>query len=289
MAADDDPLRRVQPLTHSKLDGGRYERDPAVEAEIAAVLAISPMQLIAKSSVRDEQSPHFIREETLAYFIRAYQAAGNVGVVTKVTEALLARWSHRIRRRLRALGLRQQDADDAYYDVVRVVITAITDLASDRGDFYQVRFARALKLKVLSAYDKQLREVERVQRQIHFNAAADTTEEEDEQGEFDRSTFSREAAELSRPDDDMLEEEEHAERRRLLDTVIGTIQDPRHREAFVLHKLEGWQITADDPQDPHCLVRYFRKKSPKTIYNWIKQAEADIAAAGFAAGREEDQ
>jgi hypothetical protein len=56
---------------------------------------------------------------------------------------------------------------------------------------------------------------------------------------------------------------------------------------FVLQRLEGWQITAENPGEA-CLTRKFRK-SPKTIYNWIKQAEADIAAAGFAAWREEGQ
>lgn len=285
MAAD-DPLRRVQPLTDRK-GGGRYERDPAAEAEIASVLSLSPAALIARAGNRDRKSADFLREETLVYFIRAYHAAGKQAVVTGLTEALLARCARGIFRRLRALGLRQQDAEDAYLEVVRVVITAITDLTSGRGDFYQVRFAKVLKGKVLTAYDKQLREVERVERQVGFNAAADSTIEEVEDGEIDRSGFRTELAEPSRADDELLEAEERAERRALLDAVLGAIRDPKHREAFVLHRLDGWQITANDPNEP-CLVRHFKVKTPKTIYNWIKQAEADIAAAGFAARQEEE-
>lgn len=284
MAAD-DPLRRVQPLTDRK-GGQRYERDPAVEVEIASVLSLSPVALIARAGIRDRKSADFLREETLVYFIRAYHAAGRQAVVTELTEALLARCARWIVRRLRALGLRQQDAEEAYFEVVRVVITAITDLSSGRGDFHQVRFAKVLKLKVVTAFDKQLREVERVQQQVPFNAATDSTEEEVEDGDIDRSGFRAEAADPSRADDALLDAEEGTERRALLNAVLGAIGNRKHREAFVLQRLEGWQITADDPDEP-CLVRHFKVKSPKTIYNWIKQAEADIAAAGFAARQEE--
>jgi len=283
MAAD-DPLRRVQPLTDRK-GGARYERDPAVEAAIASVLALSPTALIARAHNRDWKSADFLREEVLVYFIRAYHAAGKQAVVTGLTEALLARCTRWIFRRLRALGLRQQDAQDAYLEVVRVTITAITDLTSGRGDFYQVRFAKVLKLKVLTAYDKQLREVERVEQQVSFNVAAGSTVEETEDGEIGRSGFRAEVADPSRAD--VLDAEERRERQALLDAVLGAIRIQRHREAFVLHRLEGWQITANDPNEP-CLVQHFKVKSPKTIYNWIKQAEADIAAAGFVARREEE-
>lgn len=285
MAAD-DPLRRVQPLTDRKR-GGRYERDPVVEATIAAVLSLSPAALIARAQNRDRKSIDFLREEVLVYFIRAYHAAGKHAVVTGLTEALLARCARGIFRRLRALGLSQQDAQDAYFEVVRVVITAITDLTSGRGDFYQARFAKGLKLKVLTAYDKQLRESERVGQQVSFNVAADSTVEEVEDGEIDRGGFPAEAADPSRTDDELLNAEERGERRALLDAVLGAIRNQKHREAFVLHRLDGWQITANDPNEP-CLVQHFKVKSPKTIYNWIKQAEADIAAAGFAARREEE-
>jgi hypothetical protein len=285
MAAD-DPLRRVQPLT---CHGGevRYKRDPAVEAAIISALSLSPAELIARARNRDRKSVDFLREETVVYFIRAYHAAEKNEVVTALTEELLTRCACGIFRRLRALGLRQQDAQDAFSEVVRVVITAITDLTSGRGDFYQVRFAKALKLKVLTAYDTQLREVKRVKQQFSFNGDADLTVEEFEEGEIDMSGFRGEMADPSRADDELLDSDERAERQALLDSVLGAIRNPTHRDAFVLHRLEGWQITANDPNEPS-LVQHFNVKSPKTIYNWIKQAEADIAAAGFSARREEE-
>ena len=284
----DDAFKRVQPLTHVRKGGGLYQRDPAVEAEIASVLQAPPESLTVRARIGERESPDFLREETLVYYIRVYHAIGKQAIVTKLTEALLARCARWITRRLRALGLRQQDAEEAYSEIVRVVITAITDMESDRGDFYQVRFARALKLKVLNAYDKQLREVERGQQQVRFTPGSASTVEEIEEGEIERGRFRAEVAEPSQADDEMFNGEDRAERRALLDAVLGSIRNPRHREAFVLHRAEGWQITANDPNEP-CLVRYFQVKSAKTIYNWIRQAEADIAAAGFAAWREEER
>lgn len=287
----DDWLRRVHPLTHVRRNGGRYARDPAVEAEIESVLGTGAAALLQRARVRDRQSPDFLREETLVYLIRAYHAAGEQQVVLGLTNALLTRCATWITRRLHGLGLRRHHINDAYLEVVRVVIGAVTDLASDRGDFYQVRFAKALKLKVLTAYDRQLREVERERQHVRFPSAAGSGGEGPDQGsaddEVDRSGFRAEMADPRWADDDLLDAEEHAERRELLEPMLRAIREPNHREAFVLQHLEGWQITAEDPREP-CLSRYFRK-SPKTIYNWIKQAEADIAAAGFAARREEER
>ncbi len=286
MAAD-DWLRTVRPLTHVRKGGGRYARDPVVEAEIASTLAAPPLRLIHRAKVRDRQASDFLREETLVYFIRAYAAAGEQEIVIALTNALLARCAKWITRRLGALGLRRHHVNDAYLEVIRIVIGAVTDLASDRGDFYQVRFARALKFKVLTAYNTQLREVEREEQHVRFPRVTESVGEELEDDEAGRSAFRPELADPSRADDDLLDVEERAERRGLLEPVLSAIRTPKHREAFVLQHLEGWQITAENPGEP-CLARHFGK-SPKTIYNWIKQAEADIAAAGFAAWREEER
>jgi hypothetical protein len=285
MAAD-DWLRRVRPLTHARAGGGRYERDPAVDAEIASLLDTQPLALIQRAKVRDRQSKDFLRDETLVYFIRAYHAVGEQSVVILLTNALLERCAKWITRRLGALGLRRHHVNDAYLEVVRIVIGAVTDLASDRGDFYQVRFARALKLKVLTAYDRQLREVEREAQHVEFPRAAESGDEGPDDGPG-RSTFRPEMADPGRADDELLDAEERAERRGILEPMLSAIRNPRHREAFVLQRLEGWQITAENPREP-CLTRHFGK-SPKTIYNWIKQAEADIASAGFEAWLEEGQ
>lgn len=286
MAAD-DWLRKVYPLTHARAGGGLYARDPAVEAEIASAIGMQPLALIRRARVRDRQAGDFLREETLVYFIRAYQAAGEQEVVIALSDALLARCAKWITGRLRALGLRRHHVDDGYLEVVRIVIGAVTDLASDRGDFYQVRFARALKLKVLTAYKAQLREVEGERQRVRFPSAAGLADEEPNDGETDRSGFRPEMADPGRADDELLDAEGRTERRGLLEPMLSAIEKSKHREAFVFHRLEGWQITAENPREP-CLTRHFGK-SPKTIYNWIKQAEADIAAAGFAAWRYEEE
>lgn len=286
MAAD-EWLRTVCPLTHVRKGGGRYARDPAVEAEIASTLRVPPRQLIHRAKVRDRQASDFLREETLVYFIRAYQAAGEQEIVIALTNALLARCAKWITRRLGALGLRRHHIDEAYIEVIRIVVGAITDLASDRGDFYQVRFARALKFKVLTAYNTQLREVERERQHVRFPSTAESVGEELEDREPAQTPFSPELADPSRPDDDLLDVEKRAEQRGLLEQVLSAIRTPKHREAFVLHRLEGWQITAENPGQP-CLMRHFGK-SAKTIYNWIQKAEADIAAAGLAAWRKEEE
>ena len=44
------------------------------------------------------------------------------------------------------------------------------------------------------------------------------------------------------------------------------------RTAFVLHHYDGWQIESNDPQAP-TIAKHFGK-TPRTIRNWMAQAEA---------------
>jgi hypothetical protein len=265
-----DSLETVVPLTHVLRDGSVYTRLPAVETRIKRVLAHPKVELLRVARCRDESSEDFLHDEVLVYFIRAYHRADDQSAVLILTEALLARYARWIEGRLRALGLPSDRANDAYQDVVRVVIDAIADLESDRGDHFQVRFAHGLRRKMLSAYDSHLRALEREQSQDSLDSG-----EEDEPAEHAQSMerASREELHSSFQADALVFENESRE---VINEALSSIKDRRHRDAFILRHGEGWPITANEPGEA-CLSKYFRK-SPKTIHNWLKQAEADLSA-----------
>jgi DNA-directed RNA polymerase specialized sigma24 family protein len=268
--AQRDRRMLLQPLTHVTRSGQRYHRDAGVEAQIVSALALPPPKLVARARIRDKDSPEYLKEECLVYLIRAYQQEEDLELVNALADALLRRCARWVVGRFRAFGLERDDALMAYQELVDDMIEAIIDLDSDRGDFFQVRFWRGLRSRLLNVHDRWVRSLKREQLHDSLSVPVGAV-----RGDEDASTESSESGvnleeRVGSGEDIALD----AEQRIVIQEALLTIRDPRHREAFVLRHFEGWPLEADDPRDP-CLSRHF-DVSVKTIFNWLKTAEADL-------------
>ena len=257
----------IEPLSHFTRSGRAYHRTPEVDAQIASALRLSPSELTARAKIRDRDAPEFLKEEVLVYFVRLHHRAADFDTVNALSQVLLERCARRITRRLRALGLDKEDALTAYHQIVSEMIDAIIDPESDRGEFLQVRFGRALRFRLLNVYDAWLCATKRDAQHDSLTGSVDWS------SDFDEDTSDREQlGEHLGSGEDLALDLKHRE---MIQEALFAIRDERHREAFVLRHFEGWPLEADDPHGA-CLSRRFGV-SVKTVYNWLRTAEADLA------------
>jgi hypothetical protein len=258
----------IEPLSHVTRSGRAYHRTREVDAQIASALRLPPSELTARAKIRDRDAPEFLKEECLVYFIRLHHRAADFDTVNALSQVLLERCARWITRRFRALGLDKQDALMAYQQLVSEMIDAIIDPESDRGEFLQVRFWRVLRCRVLNVYDAWLRASKREAQHDSLTGSVGGSSDFDEDAR-DRKQLGEH---LGSGEDVALD----LEHREMIQEALFAIRDERHREAFALHHLEDWPLEAKDPHDP-CLSRRFGV-SVKTVYNWLRIAEADAAA-----------
>ena len=204
-----------------------------------------------------------MRDECLVYLIREASLANDSGRYSTLIVQLLRRCVRRIERNLWALGVATDDKKDVYSDVVTAMITAILD-EGGAGEFFQVRFGRALRYLTLNVHAKYARRQERAQMEDSLNAPLAGDEEEGDGVAFEERVGGREdvAADV--------------EQRLIIREALASIRDARHREAFVLHYCDDWPIETNDPFDPS-ISRHFGV-TPRTVNNWLRAAERDVAA-----------
>jgi len=258
----------IEPLSHTTKSGQRYHRMPEVEAQIASVLHLPPNEIVARARISDSAHPEFLKEECLVYFVRTCHKAADSETVDALIHVLLRRCAPWISGRLRALGLNQEDAVVAYQEIVADMVDAVIDSKSDRGEFFQVRFRRALMYWLLNFYDKWARLNKRDQQHDRVT---------DSVGRVDRSDkgldSSEQLGEYIGSGEDLAMD---TERRLLIQDALFAIRDERHREAFVLHHYEDWPLEAKDPHEM-CLSRRYGV-NVRTVHNWLQTAEADLVA-----------
>jgi hypothetical protein len=147
--------------------------------------------------------------------------------------------------------------------VVTRLFEKITDRQSDLGDFAQVSFWTFLAAKVSDAYRKHLTRLKKEQLEVapawvHGSEPAgesDLTRDED---------WEREPASGPGTDRELLTEE-----------LLGVL--PEHLYVMMKLHLAGWPIESklDNEQT---ISRYFGK-TPRTINNWLRDAQGQLAQA----------
>ena len=248
-------------LTRRNRDGVPYQRDAAVEAQLAVAADLAPGALIERARRRDHEAPCYLREEALVYLLRESARRGEAATASALCEALLARCAGYINAKLGALGAEARD--EAFAEVVAELCGLILDLDSDRGDFLQVRFWVTLEKLVVAAFGRQAREIARAKRQVPLSALPGA-----EGGDEEERTVAARLEDItapSLPPDLAL----------LYREALATLEEPV-RTAFVLRHYEGWPIEDQDPSVP-TISRYF-DKTPRTIRNWMSAAEQALAA-----------
>jgi len=238
---------RPTPLTKHNNEGGLYTRTPEVESQIESAFFLDPASLLVRARVVDRKSPDYLQEECLVYFIREYLRKDDERTVESLFEILYGRCVTYIKIHLCALS--PEDVEDAFQEVLEEVTDKILDLDSDRGDFYQVRLWRALKMKMITVYNEIIEDIKKRENDISIDRSIETEEDDD------LDVFLCDGA-LSSEDIAFIKE--------------GVIAIPdRHRKMFLLLHYEGWPIKSKDPETM-TLSKYF-DVDPKTIYNWLNE------------------
>ena len=252
----------IRPLTRPNAEGVVYQRLPAVEQQIGAALALDPADLLVRARMADYRVSGFLQEECLVYLIRECHRQCQETLVNELSAILLRRSAKFVNGRLQALTPDQ--VDEAFSGVMTELFTKVLAVDDDRGDYLQVRYWKALGRLTTTAFTNQIREHERAQQTATMSPADDKGVEVS--GD-DRGVFSALGATVVK----VFSPERHA----LLEDGLGVLPEPQ-RTAFILHHYDRWPIESKDAAVP-TISKYF-DKTPRTIHNWLKQAEQALQA-----------
>lgn len=216
--------------------------------------------MLERARIRSHEASGYLREECLIHLIKEYLWRGVGRIAKRLSEILFRRCAKSVNERLRSLGPRH--VDDAFNDVMKEMFERINDLENDRGDYFQVRFWVALKglaIKTFGRYVKRIEREKREQTWIRIGAVPGN-----EGGESDAPDPLASVEEPMVPVGDLP----------VLREGLNTIKDFRHRAAFVLRYFGGIQTESKDPDEP--TISKLFETTPRTIRNWLKQAERDL-------------
>ncbi len=257
--------KKLQILTHRNKDDLLLQRAPEIEVEIRNVLTLSEDEIIQRAKIIDKQDPHYLKEETLVYLIRAFHHSGNILTTNKLSELLLRRIVGFIYSKF--CGLDEDEAKDAYSEVISELFQHILFREDGRGDYLQVRFWSALKRLIISAFRRHVtrtKEDRLTLVRLSDLAGFELDEDGEEQEPLRKGSI---------PLTDVVDTGPLVDRSVLMNEGINTLSEPL-RTAFILRYLYDWQIESNDPTEP-TLTKHFGK-TPKTIYNWLKKADETL-------------
>ena len=251
--------RLPQPLTRRNAAGEVYHRLAAVDKQIQEALSLGQDELRGRLEVCDEASPAFLKEESLAYLVRHYHKEGNQEHVKDLAKCLLTRCATWIDGKLSSL--RDDLKEDGNASVVAELFTMMLDLASDRGDFLQVRFWVVLEKLTVNAFRKQVNQ-----------------HDLESTGDYDRETIDvmvQQGAAVIPPAIPSRSVESEAIDNVLIEGALHQLKEPL-RSAFLLRHFRGWPIEDTDPT-VQTISRHFGK-TPRTIRNWLSRANELLEA-----------
>ncbi len=248
-----------QPLTRRNADGEVYQRLPAVDRQIKEAIGLDHEELRSLLEVHDEDSSHFLKEESLVYLIRHYHKGGNREFVNDLAKCLLIRCASWIDGKLGSL--RKDLREDGNAGVVAEVFARILDLASDRGDFLQVRFWMGLDRITVDVFRKQVSQFDSVLSDDYDQSAIDTLTQQG--AVVVPTTFAGRSVESEAVDNVLIE------------AALHQLEEPI-RSAYLLRHHRGWPIEDKDPA-VQTISRHFGKTS-RTIRNWLARADERLEA-----------
>lgn len=265
----------VRPLTRRNRQGAVYQRTEAVEEQIRSALSLKPAAIIKEALVRDFRAPNYLEEECLVYLIREYTSRGEQRVVEELSVVLLLRCSKYINEGVQNLrserGDHSERVEHAFRDVVKELFDQMLDLASDRGDFLQVRFWPVVEKLRIGAFKRHLEDLHRAEEAVAWDSVAGY-EQRSEEGEGQRGR-KRRASDSEPPQEASLSAEQRAVYLDAAREVLDRVDEP-YRTAFVLRHYHDWPIETEDTRLPS-ISEYFGK-TPRTIREWLKRAKEMI-------------
>ena len=262
---EQDVTASIEPLTHRNTEGALYQRLAVVEDQIAGALPLDLDHLRERASLSEQQDPGYLKEECLVYLIRHYRRMDEPHFVNALTEELLHRCARFIESQLRKLG--DAATQDGYQDVVERLFGLILNLGSDQGDFLQVRFWTVLKRIVIQAFKQQLALRTNTQNTLLLSSLPGYDHDEARGNGWTGSAGGETSATVPSAESTVVQQD-------LICDALSRIDEPS-RSAFLLRHYFGWPVQDADP-NVLTISRHFGK-DPRTIRNWLKEAERALA------------
>lgn len=247
-------------LTRTNANGEIYKRSPAIERQLLDAISLSEEHLLLRAGIRDSASAGYLQEEALVYLIRMSSQQQSRLVFDNLSEILLTRCQDQATSWMRGIVHKE----DAVNDVIQVLFEKILS-PNNEGDYLQVRFWHNLKRISLDVRRKYEREQTKDRRYLQPSSF----QSQEETGENDwENVPDTNGDEIAAKNDFSSVEMEVLWRESL-----RILKEPI-RTAVVLHYIKGWQVESIDPKEI-TVSKYFRK-TPRTILNWLRQAEEEL-------------
>lgn len=249
----------VAALTQTYERSGKpLERYADVESEILVLLAIDPRTW----------SPTKLKSETLVYLIRWLWRRNDQGNIGRMIECL----GKRIAQISRSFvsGFPPNVAEDFAIEIAEEVNMLI--FACDpnrRSEFLEVAFRSAIKRRAINKREKIK---ERLRHEVCESSIQSKVESEYSEGII--ASYSDE-----QPDPGKMALLVEAQRLRpeQIRRALTAVLNPLHREAVILHHLQGWKISSTDSAIPTLNTHF--DKSPRQIQNWLNTAMNQMRTA----------
>lgn len=247
------------PLTKTDQDGDPYERFADVEVQIAEVLATEP----------STWSPETLKSETLVNLIRCLRARNDMTNLGRLMKCLAARVTQ-IAKDFTS-GMNSSQA----YEFIREIGQEVNVLifmhpATRKSEYLEIAFREAVQ-------QQAIRLITRLTK-VRTREVSDSLLHATDPPEDGSTSFIDSRPDGSEPPDELVIEAE--QKRRTPEWIrqgLNAISNPLHREAVVLHHLEGWPIKSKIPDIPDLSTRF--GKSDRQIQNWINKALEQMRAA----------
>jgi RNA polymerase sigma factor (sigma-70 family) len=242
MISDISEKNSIKPLTRiCKETRQTYSRRNDVIAEIEEILNLSEDNLTKKLVS--------LKSETLVFLLR--EKFQNDRRISQAIWVILSKRLSKIIKRQRPKFKSETDFEDFFSEIQVEIFERIADFESDRADFAQVSFSEFATGIMLN----KKRQKENLWKQESRKIEIDAESESDKK--------------LS-----LIAELTDAEKILLLREALDKLP-PEIMEVCVLYYLEGWAIHSKNPRQVTIAGAY--GKSEKTIRNWLRQAEKNLA------------
>lgn len=242
----------------SDRDGAPYVRPADIESEILAVLASDPRSW----------SPASLKSETLVYLTRWLWHRNDQKTLGSVIGCLGKRIAHIARDFVS--GFKPYVAEEFAVEIAEEVnLLIFIDLPTRQSEFLEVSFREAIKRR---AINKRAKLKGRLKHEV-----AESSIRTVDTGEGGDGIVASHADGAPGPVDLVLADEAKRLQPERIRSALAAISNSLHREAVVLHHLQGWQIFSTDSAIPTLSTHF--KKSPRQIQNWLGVAMNEMRTA----------
>jgi hypothetical protein len=149
----------IEPLRKLNADGVLYTRLPEIEAKLSEFIALTPTELLARCEISDRNEPGYVPGECLMTLMRQYRSkqidSCGQGIFNALMDRVLRGLPDPISQKGDKENLKKGDIqEEARYHFLEMLMRDRQGDYVEGLDFYEIRFARALKMLRIDAEKK---------------------------------------------------------------------------------------------------------------------------------------